>query len=114
MKNAEVAGLAEPTIVVGATKRALRFDLLNRSSPMLLSVKPQDRLGNKLFAALPGAEYEHILPYLEQTSFSFGESVYESSERLNYAYFPINSVVSLFSPLEKELAAEWVWSGKGG
>jgi CRP-like cAMP-binding protein len=62
---------------------------------MLLSVKPQDRVGNKLLAALPGKEYERILPDLEQISCSFGESIYESSERPNYAYFPITSVVSL-------------------
>jgi hypothetical protein len=62
---------------------------------MLLSVKPQDRLGNKLLTALPAEEYKRILPDLEQTFFSFGESIYEASERPNYAYFPPTSVVSL-------------------
>ncbi len=62
---------------------------------MVLPVKSQGRLGNKLLAALPAEEYKHILPHLEQTYCSFGESIYESSERPNYAYFPITSVVSL-------------------
>jgi hypothetical protein len=114
MKNAEVAGLAEPTIVVGATKRASRFELLNRSSLMILSVKPQDRLGNKLLAALPGEEYERILPDLEQTSFSFGDSVYESNERLNYAYFPTTSVVSMVYTMRDGVSAEMGMVGNEG
>lgn len=81
---------------------------------MILSVKPQDRLGNKLLAALPGEEYERILPDLEQTSFSFGESVYESNERLNYAYFPISSVASLVYTMRDGASAEISMVGNEG
>ena len=81
---------------------------------MLLSVKPQDRLGNKLLAALPGEDYERILPDLEQTSFSFGESVYESDERLNYAYFPITSVVSIVYTMRDGVSAEMGMVGNEG
>jgi len=81
---------------------------------MLLSVKPQDQLGNKLLAALPGAEYKHILPDLDQTFFSFGESVYESSERLNYAYFPITSVISMVYTMRDGVSAEMGMVGNEG
>jgi CRP-like cAMP-binding protein len=81
---------------------------------MLLSVKHQDRPGNKLLAALPDEEYERILPDLEQTSFSFGESVYESDERLNYAYFPITSVVSLVYTMRDGASAELGMVGNEG
>jgi CRP-like cAMP-binding protein len=52
--------------------------------------------------------------YLEQTSFSFGESVYESSERLNYAYLPINSVVSLVCTMRDGINAEMGMVGNEG
>jgi len=81
---------------------------------MVLPVKPRERLGNKLLDALPGEEYEHILPYLEQTSFSFGESVYESSERLNYAYFPTTSVISLVYTMLDGASAEMGMVGNDG
>ena len=81
---------------------------------MILSVKPQDRLGNKLLAALPGEEYERILPDLKQTSFSFSENVYESNERLNYAYFPITSVVSLVYTMRDGVSAEMGMVGNEG
>ena len=81
---------------------------------MVLPVKSQDRLGNKLLAALPGAEYERILPNLERVSFSFNESVYESSERPKYAYFPTTSVVSLVYTMEDGANAEMGMVGNEG
>jgi CRP-like cAMP-binding protein len=81
---------------------------------MVLPVKTRERVGNKLLDALPGEEYEHILPYLESTSFSFGESIYESSERLNYAYFPTTSVVSLVYTMVDGASAEMCMVGNEG
>ena len=76
--------------------------------------KLRERLGNKLLNALPGEEYKHILPYLESTSFSFGECIYESSERLNYAYFPTTSVVSLVYTMLDGASAEMGMVGNEG
>jgi len=81
---------------------------------MVHPVKPQGRNGNKLLAALPDAEYEHILPDLEQTYLYFGESIYESSERLNYAYFPITSVVSMVYTMLDGASAEMGMVGDEG
>jgi CRP-like cAMP-binding protein len=81
---------------------------------MIFSLKPQDRRVNKLLAALPGEEYKRILPYLEQISFSFGESVCESSERSDYAYFPTTSVVSLVYIMEDGTSAEIGMVGNEG
>src|SRR5262245_19279253 len=77
-------------------------------------VKPQDRLGNKLLAALSVEEYKHILPYLEQTYLSFGECVYESSERPNYAYFPTTSIVSMVYTMLDGASAEIGMVGNEG
>ena len=81
---------------------------------MVFSVKPQDRVGNKFLAALPVEAYKHILPDLEQTSFSFGESVYESSERPNYAYFPTTSIVSMVYTMLNGVSAEMGMVGNEG
>jgi CRP-like cAMP-binding protein len=81
---------------------------------MPLSVGPQNQVGNKLLAALPREEYERILPNLERVSFSFSESVYESSERPKYAYFPTTSVVSLVYTMEDGANAEMGMVGNEG
>jgi len=81
---------------------------------MLPSVEPQDRVENKLLAALSVEEYKHILPDLEQTSFSFGECVYESSERPNYAYFPTTSIVSMVYTMINGASAEMGMVGNEG
>jgi CRP-like cAMP-binding protein len=81
---------------------------------MVLPVKAQDLIGNKLLAALPAEEYIRILPDLEQTSFSFGESIYEASERPNYAHFPTTSVVSLVYDMIDGASAEKCMVGNEG
>jgi CRP-like cAMP-binding protein len=81
---------------------------------MILHYRPQDQIGNKLLAALPSEEYSHILPFLELTSFSFGETLYESSERPGYAYFPITSVVSLIYTMKDGASVEMGMVGNEG
>jgi len=81
---------------------------------MSLSVKPHDWVENKLLAALPSEEYARILPCLEHVAFSFGESVYESSERSKYAYFPTTSVVSLVYTMEDGANIEMGMVGNEG
>jgi CRP-like cAMP-binding protein len=81
---------------------------------MVSPVEPQEQVGNKLLAALSVEEYKQILPYLEPTSFTSGESVYESSERLNYAYFPITTVISLIYTMEDGASAEMGMIGNEG
>jgi len=50
---------------------------------------------NELLAALPPEEYERLLPHLEPVTFSLGQAVYESGERMEYVYFPADAIVSL-------------------
>jgi len=77
-------------------------------------VKPQDRLGNKILAALSVEEHKHILPDLEQTYLSFGERIYESSERQSYAYFPTTSIVSMVYTMLDGASAEMGMVGNEG
>ena len=62
--------------------------------------------GNHLLAALPVEEYERILPYLEPTTFSLGEPIYESGKQLKHVYFPTTCIVSLLYMMENGTSAE--------
>ena len=66
----------------------------------------KDVIENRLLAALPGEEYERILPHLEPVAFSLGESVYESGDKLKHLYFPTTSIISLLYTMENGASAE--------
>ena len=69
---------------------------------------------NQLLSALPAEEYQRLLPNLERISFSLGEVVYDLGGRLDYIYFPTNSVVSLLSGMEDGTTAEMGLAGNDG
>lgn len=50
---------------------------------------------NQLLAALPAADLERLRPHLKLVPLPLGEMLYEPGRRLQYAYFPTTSVVSL-------------------
>jgi len=70
--------------------------------------------GNRLLAALPPEEFERLLPHLESVPFSLGEAVYESGERMEYVYFPIDSIVSLLYTMLDGATAEMGLVGREG
>lgn len=61
---------------------------------------PRPAIGNQLLNALLKAEYERLLPHLEQISLSLGEAIYEVDEPIRYVYFPETSVISILSTME--------------
>ena len=69
---------------------------------------------NRLLAALPAEEYERLLPHLEPVSLSLGETVYESGERMDYVYFPTDSIVSLLYTMLDGATAEMGLVGREG
>src|SRR5215212_3695048 len=50
---------------------------------------------NQLLAALPGEEYERLLPQLESTPLPFMEILYTGGERIKHVYFPDDGLISL-------------------
>jgi CRP-like cAMP-binding protein len=73
-----------------------------------------DPTKNRLLAALPGDEYERILPHLGHVSFKLGEVVYESGGRMEHIYFPTAAIVSLLYLMENGASAEMGMAGKEG
>src|SRR5437879_3161358 len=81
---------------------------------MSLSARSNEPVGNRLLGALPPAEYERLLPRLQQVSFSLGEVVYEFGGQLDYVFFPTNSIVSLLYTMENGTSAEMGLTGNDG
>ena len=81
---------------------------------MSVSVRPANPTENRLLAALPGDEYERLLPSLQQVSFSLGEVVYEFGGRLDYVYFPTTAIVSLLYTMANGATAEMGLTGNDG
>lgn len=69
---------------------------------------------NRLLAILPDEEYTRILPNLESVSLNFREVLYEAKAPIGYVYFPINTLVSLFTIMEDSTVAEVAIVGNEG
>ena len=52
---------------------------------------------NRLLAALPAGEYRRLLPDLEQIPLTYGESLYDRGDTLEYVYFPDSGIISLLA-----------------
>src|SRR5712664_2516194 len=75
------------------------------------SYSPKD---NRLLAALPDADYQALLPFLERVPMPLGQSVYESGGPQGYVYFPVSCIVSLLYVLEDGDSAEIAVTGSEG
>ncbi len=69
---------------------------------------------NHLLAALPEADYAHLLPDLELTPMPLGWALYESGGQMGYLYFPTTSIVSLLYVMEGGASAEIAITGNEG
>jgi CRP-like cAMP-binding protein len=68
--------------------------------------EPANPPQNKILAALPGAEYERLLPHLKSVSLPLGEVLYETESRIRYVYFVNTGVVSLVTHLKEGSGVE--------
>ena len=69
---------------------------------------------NYLLGSLPPSERELLLPHLEPATLLLGSIVYEPGERVDYCYFPTNSVVSLLYTMRDGSTAEMGLVGNDG
>jgi len=69
---------------------------------------------NHLFAALPREDFEPLATQLELVPMLLGEMLYEPGEKLQYAYFPTTSIVSLHYVMESGASAESAGVGNEG
>jgi CRP-like cAMP-binding protein len=63
-------------------------------------------IANSLLAALPRAEYRHLLAGLEPVTLKLGEVLHEPGVPIRYVYFPVSCVVCLMTPVADDKAVE--------
>ncbi len=81
---------------------------------MLRALVASNPAENLLLRSLPPAERERLLPHLQPVAFSLGQVLYEPGERIEYCYFPTNSVVSLLYTMQDGSTAEMGLVGNEG
>jgi CRP-like cAMP-binding protein len=69
---------------------------------------------NRLLACLPDAEHSRLSPHLEVVPMRLGQVVYESGMILEYAYFPIDCIISLLYVMADGDSAETAMVGNEG
>ncbi|WP_416668487.1 Crp/Fnr family transcriptional regulator [Egbenema bharatensis] len=79
-----------------------------------MNVLNAHRTANRLLAKLPDSDYERLLPHLEFVSLSQHQVLAEAGESLEYAYFPVEAVISLLSVMEDGSMVEAVVVGNEG
>ncbi len=65
-----------------------------------------DALKNHLLAALPADEFTRIKSKFEPIFFKLGDVLYESGDRMDYAYFPTTAIISMLYVMENGATAE--------
>jgi CRP-like cAMP-binding protein len=69
---------------------------------------------NKLLAALPRAEFEHLKPYLELAPLAIKTVLYKPDHSLSHVYFPTTAVLSLLTVLKDGSSIEVGLVGREG
>ena len=69
---------------------------------------------NRLLAALPQDEYEHLLPNLKIVPLIFGEMIYEAGDLISQVYFPNSGIVSLLASVAARATLEVGIVGREG
>jgi len=64
-----------------------------------MSVSPRPQNENHILSALPPEDYERLAAHLEPVKLPHGQILYESGGSMEYAYFPINMMISLLSQM---------------
>jgi hypothetical protein len=66
------------------------------------------RTHNQLLAALPAATFRRLTPHLKSVTLAVGERLYASTGALRFAYFPVDSIVTLsFAVGGRAMAKAW-------
>ncbi len=73
---------------------------------MATAVSTTEARKNFLLDSLPKVELERLISHLELATLPLGKVLYESGDKLDYAYFPTTAIVSLLYIMENGATAE--------
>jgi CRP-like cAMP-binding protein len=71
-------------------------------------------MGNRILDALPYEEFARLVPHLDEVSLEKGDIVYVTGDDIEFAYFPINGLLSLVSTTETGSTIEVAMVGREG
>jgi CRP-like cAMP-binding protein len=74
----------------------------------------EQRIRNRLLAALPDEEYEQLEPNLEHVSLSLGEILFEPPDLIRKVYFPTSTIISFLAELPNGDSVEVGLTGNEG
>jgi len=77
-------------------------------------IQSSEAARNLLLCELPPPKRERLLPHLQPVTFSLGQIVCEPGQRIEFCYFPTNSVVSLLYTMQDGSTAEMGLVGNEG
>jgi CRP-like cAMP-binding protein len=69
---------------------------------------------NRILAALPGADYDRLLPALAPVALSAGMTLHSPGSRESYAYFPTSGIVARFHVMANGASAAFAVTGNEG
>lgn len=92
----------------------LPHDDCEQENPTIMKLSTPLPVSNKLLAALSRAEYQRVAGDLQLVSLEFGEVLYEQGDAIRFVYFPIDSLVSLLTVVDRHLALEVGMVGREG
>ena len=69
---------------------------------------------NRLLAAIPPEELEHLALHFQRVPLVFGEILFEAGDLIEFIYFPINGMISMIASTENGRSVEVGLVGKEG
>ena len=71
-------------------------------------------LSNKLLAALPRNDFQHLLSHLASVALAQGDVLYEAGAEVDEVYFPLSGMISLLVVMQDGKAIETATVGREG
>ena len=71
-------------------------------------------LSNKLLAALPRNDFQHLLSHLALVALAQGDVLYEAGAEVDQVYFPLSGMISLLVVMQDGKAIETATVGREG
>jgi CRP-like cAMP-binding protein len=78
------------------------------------AVESTQRVSNGLLSSLPSDIYQSLTKHMAPVDLSFDQVLYEAGEKVEYVYFPNNTVVSLLGFIDDGTTVEVGMVGRGG
>ena len=79
-----------------------------------MSSSPDLQIANRLLAALPEAEYEHLFAQLEHVEMPMGAVLYHPTEQMQQVYFPNTGTISVLAMVSTGTSVEIGMVGNEG